>query len=446
MPTNKPDKTPVEVNHTDRGHAEFSPSGIKPLAVCAGYHGKDGNSKPAVLGTFIHEALETLDPTYQGKKIKVISLRWVKTKLRALIKKDPKIDFDFDEADIQTMNFLFHKIKKMEKKNLTKIFGEVVNKKWEGVNVFEVQLDMALGQNENFGTCDRLTIAPSGRFGLLADYKTGVSVIDFPRDNHQGINYAIGVFQKYPKLERLYFSFYVPQNGNKPQTDVFLRAELPELQRQIDTVITQAKEVRPLWQEGKAHPPIELLKAGDQCRFCRHVTRCEVPVKDVVDIFDIVTDGELTKAERDFLTNIEPTALLDPESHPEDVERLWMLAKRVIAWGEDYKSKVTALGNAGLEYPTLVLQSRAGRASIKDVEKIRDLAINTFGANESMVYEISAPPFAKLAALTEDDKGFREEAIRKGYAKKGATSYFMQAPRIPKKKAKKAAAKKAAKK
>ena len=233
MPTDKkPDAT--ELDHASRGHAEYSPSGIKPIAACAGYHGKDGNSKPAVSGTFVHEALETLDPTFKGREIKTITLKWVNAKLTKLKAKYDDIDFDFDEDDIEEMNIWFRMIKRMEKKHLKETFGVVVDKTWKGVNVFEVQLDMELGANSNFGTCDRLTIEPKGRVGLLADYKTGVSVIDNPRDNHQAVNYVIGVFQKYPKLERLYFAFYVPQNSREPQTDFFLLVELSELQTFID--------------------------------------------------------------------------------------------------------------------------------------------------------------------------------------------------------------------
>ena len=48
--------------HADRGHAEFSPSSLKYVAGCAAYHGKDGSSPAAEMGTRIHEALEVRDP------------------------------------------------------------------------------------------------------------------------------------------------------------------------------------------------------------------------------------------------------------------------------------------------------------------------------------------------------------------------------------------------
>lgn len=53
-------KTP---DHSDRGHAEFGPSGLKYVAACPGFHGKEGTSEAAEKGTRIHEALEIRDPS-----------------------------------------------------------------------------------------------------------------------------------------------------------------------------------------------------------------------------------------------------------------------------------------------------------------------------------------------------------------------------------------------
>ena len=53
----------TQPNHTDRGHAEFSPSALKYLAGCAGFQGTSGTSAAAEKGTRIHEALEIRNPT-----------------------------------------------------------------------------------------------------------------------------------------------------------------------------------------------------------------------------------------------------------------------------------------------------------------------------------------------------------------------------------------------
>tara|TARA_R100000426_G_scaffold20039_2_gene17267 strand:+ start:1976 stop:2266 length:291 start_codon:yes stop_codon:yes gene_type:complete len=50
-------------NHSNRGHAEFGPSGLKYIAACPGFHGAEGTSEAAERGTRIHEALEVHDPS-----------------------------------------------------------------------------------------------------------------------------------------------------------------------------------------------------------------------------------------------------------------------------------------------------------------------------------------------------------------------------------------------
>lgn len=50
-------------DHTSRDHAEFSPSGLKYLAGCPGFHGRDESNAAAERGTRIHEALEIRDPS-----------------------------------------------------------------------------------------------------------------------------------------------------------------------------------------------------------------------------------------------------------------------------------------------------------------------------------------------------------------------------------------------
>lgn len=51
------------VNHSERAHAEFGPSGLKYVKACPGFKGKEGTSEAAEKGTRIHEALEVHDPS-----------------------------------------------------------------------------------------------------------------------------------------------------------------------------------------------------------------------------------------------------------------------------------------------------------------------------------------------------------------------------------------------
>lgn len=129
--------------HSDRDHAEFSPSALKYIAGCAGYHGKEGTSAAAEKGTRIHEALEINDTTNLESE---------------------------EEVSI------FEQIVEEEE---SFIFNYAQNGRAEKRDYKEVQLTVELEGTSTWGTCDRLTMFDDGT-GILADYKTGISMIDPP--------------------------------------------------------------------------------------------------------------------------------------------------------------------------------------------------------------------------------------------------------------------------
>jgi len=143
-------------DHQSRGHAEFSPSSLKYVAACAAYQGRDGTSAAAEMGTRIHEALEVFDPS-------------------AL----------HNEEELA----IYEQIVEMEQDFMTN-FGDIA----EELN--EIQVEVALDGTETWGTCDRFLILKGGDRAVMADYKTGISIIDPPDKNWQAKAYTCGAFQK----------------------------------------------------------------------------------------------------------------------------------------------------------------------------------------------------------------------------------------------------------
>jgi len=128
------------VNHTDRDHAEFSPSALKYLHTCSGFHGKEGSSDAADMGTRIHEALEVRDPsTLQSEE---------EVNIYDQLVMDEKEVFDF-------------------------VFVDTL----DNVEIFrEKRLHLELDAlSPTFGTCDIVAISSLG-VALVADYKTGISI------------------------------------------------------------------------------------------------------------------------------------------------------------------------------------------------------------------------------------------------------------------------------
>ena len=122
-------------NHSDRGHAEFSPSALKYSAGCAGYQGRDGTSAAAEMGTRIHEAIEILDPSNLQSEQEVSIYNEI-----------------VSDQDEYLKNY----------KHNRRVTEEQA----------EIQLDVALNGTSTYGTCDYLVIFDNVD-ACLIDYKTG---------------------------------------------------------------------------------------------------------------------------------------------------------------------------------------------------------------------------------------------------------------------------------
>lgn len=344
----------IQQPHSERGHAEFSPSSLKYVKACAGFHGKEGTSQAAEMGTRIHEALEVRDPS-------------------AL--------HDEQELDI------YNQCCEMEDAYLAENMQDLEN----ATQYYEVQVDVALDGTSTYGTCDRLTISPSGKFGILADYKTGISNIDQPHSNMQAIAYTIGVFQKFPKLEQLFFAFYVPQRSSEPLAGAFLREELPDLIEVLSNVIKEGERVRPMWGGGQC-PPAGECNPTQNCRFCRHEDRCPALGGLVLDV--------ASNLKRQDFTNINIEAVDDPAA----VEELWNISKIVEAWAKRLRTRAMEMAKSGVEFPSLRLSSMGSPSKVVNNEKFVEIAKEMGVSYEELIENASFPvtSTAKLVGATAE--------------------------------------------
>lgn len=332
-------------DHTSRDHAEFSPSSLKYVAGCAGYDGREGTSAAAEKGTRIHEALEVRDPS-------------------AL--------HDDEELSI------YEQIVSDEESFTENFFGD---EPYEELN--EIQVTVELDGTETWGTCDRLLLA--GNKALMADYKTGISVIDSPRDNWQAKAYVLGAFQKYPDIENLTFVFYVPVREQVLHDD-FTREDVPTLTAELSKVIRRGEKVRPMWGDGE-YPDMELLSPTVNCRFCKHEDHCPALGGVAVEVASRVS----------MLPAIDIT---DPDD-PEVVEQLWAVAKIVSNWASRIKTKAIDMAKDGTEFSTLRLRSMGSTRKCTDNKKLMEVA-EDFDLSQEDVLSLANIPLAKLAALAGD--------------------------------------------
>lgn len=345
--------TKVKQPHSDRGHAEFSPSSLKYVAACPAYHGKDGSSAAAEMGTRIHEALEIRDPSALHNE---------------------------EEVDI------YEQCCQMEDTYLHTYYDH-----WDVVDChedlveqhYEVQVDVELDGTSTYGTCDRLSIY--GNYAVLADYKTGISTIDVPHANMQAIAYTIGVFQKYPQLDNIMFAFYVPQRHSEPLEGEFKRSELPSLIEVLSNVIKEGTRVRPMWGGGQC-PPAGECNPTQNCRFCRHEDRCPALGGLVLDV--------ASNLKRQDFTNINIEAVDDPAA----IEELWNISKIVEAWAKRLRTRAVEMAQNGTEFPSLRLASMGAPKKVVDNRKFLQIAMD-MGVDESDALAQASFPIKKVADL-----------------------------------------------
>ena len=338
------------IDHTSRDHAEFSPSSLKYVAGCGGYHGRDGTRAAAEKGTRIHEALEVHDPSalHNEEELEIYEqiVRDEELFLASIISSD-----DFANDQVEELN--------------------------------EIQVNVELDGTSTWGTCDRLTIYGSkSDKAIMGDYKTGISIIDSPKENWQAKAYTLGAFQRYPDLKEVIFVFYIPVRGEVIH-DTFIREDMPTLRKELTDVIKRGELIRPQWGNGK-QPDMDDLTPTVNCRFCRHEDHCPA------------LGGMALEVASRVASTIPMDADIDDPEDPEVVEQLYAVAKIVINWGNQLKSKAVEMAKDGVEFPTLRLKSMGATRKCTNNTKLLEIA-NSFDIDANEIIDLASLPLKKVA-------------------------------------------------
>ena len=328
-------------DHGSRGHAEFSPSSLKYVATCPGFKGRSGTNAAAEKGTRIHEALEIRDPS-------------------AL----------HDEEELE----IYEQIVKDEAEFMQEIIGD---EEYEEHN--EMLTHVQLNGTSTWGTCDRLILYADK--AIMGDYKTGISVIDSPRDNWQAKAYALGAFQKFKQIKEITFVFYVPVR-NEVLHDVFKREEMEEMTHELSLVILQGEKIRPQWEYGK--PAIADVNPTVNCRFCAFEAKCPALGAIAIQVAKRVADH-----------SIPDTDISDPDD-PKTLEELWAIAKIVTNWATRIKAKAITMAKEGKEFPSLRLKSMGATKKCNDNQKLAEIAKKHNLSDEELL-TLATFPLQKIA-------------------------------------------------
>lgn len=347
----------------ERPHAEFGPSGLKPLTYCRGFKNRGGTSKAAEKGTRIHLALET------GNTAEL----------------EDESEYDMYQACLADLD------------------SELALLEPGYARHDELRLHMDLGSCTTFGTAD--IVAIDGYNALLLDFKTGVSYIDTPPENWQAKAYAIGVFQMFPHVQFIKAVFSIPAR-QELLSGVYFRDFLPEYIREVGTLITEAAYVRRLW-ETLGQPPVELLQPNDNCAYCEFNESNRCPALGAL-IFDVVKRydaGGLLPADG----SIHGSDIDDPVV----LARLLPLAGLAEKWAGGIKSKamVTALRDKSL--PGYTLKSMGSPREISDAAAMKDYA-ESCGFSIDEILKAATFSISKLADVVKSKapRGQKTDAVR----------------------------------
>ena len=386
-----------QLDHSSRGHAKFSPSQLKYLKQCSAYQGTDGTNPAAERGTRIHEALEAQDPS-------------------AL----------HDEEELN----IYSEIVDEETNIVSAAFSDS-----EPDIIREIVLDIEHdAQTEQWGTLDFFAITKDRTKGLAIDYKTGWGGVDSPYNNMQARSYTLGLFQKYPELQKVTFVFLLPVRG-EVLSGVFMREEMGSLREEVSTIIHNAEITRPKWESGQ--PELEELNPGVDCRFCRYENKCPALGAVAVNVAsryikeheddlgkhaDLLPDGPISSKEID---------------DPEVLEKLYVTAIVVMKWAEGIKHKVLnlALEDGDEQFDNLKLRSLGAKKTTLDGNALIELGVKHGLTKEEIIDWEQAVPFSRVVELAKKKapkgkkagvaRDLENEALEEQIVEKGKTRYTL---------------------
>lgn len=327
-------------------HAKHGPSSLRSKEICPGYQSRQSTNPMAELGTRVHAALETDDFSNLPNSFEVmLAERCV-------------------EARANVMNFFNFYPKETFR---------------------EIRLDIDLEDGcHTFGTADEAMV--SGDTILAVDWKIGRGAIDDASVNAQAQAYTLGLFQKFPDVETVHFTFIIPQRDEITYA-TFTRADIPRITLRLSTIIRRAEHVHALWDSGQQVPPELLNPQTSICCYCANQHRCAALAKHALNLagkYD--TDIEIPDI-------VHGSEIDDPET----IAKLLPLVPIFEDWaaGIRKRSRDMVLVD-GVEIPGFAMKERAGSKTITSARAAWEILKDSMSVDEYLDL-MSDVPFNSLA-------------------------------------------------
>jgi len=382
----------------ERFHHPFSPSKLQPLEVSPLYEGETGDTEASTAGTKQHDfaerdVIDIDDPALLDSEMAaVLSCRVYRDKVLQNYAEPPTI----------------------LKEEYLPIDDEVIigpgehgpETRWAGTTA---------------GYADLCIISKCVTFADILDWKFGLWSVEPTENNLQGIAYLLGLFFRYPTLNKITVHFVLPHR-DEIDHHTFHREQFQALYLRVKSVVARAVEARTMLRERKME---NCRVTTASCLWCARKGRCETLAGLVLKVGKKYSPVAIP----DDLT---PSAIHDAASSTQLME----LSTLMEAWSKAVKKQICeyAIDNTDWmpEQYKLVERSDTKILDYKAVEK----SALACGVSQEQLDAMKKIPMTELHKVIMDLQprgekeaavtAFKEDLLASGASEKEPAIYFLQ--------------------
>ena len=232
----------------ERIHHPFSPSKMNYLDDCSAFKSNGGTNEAAEQGTFLHDLMEQMLKQWQQGKAKT-TLEQVANWVTA--------NHELADEEREYLRFCCKRVDTFLARKPSTVYTEL-----------RTHTRHPDGSELNGGFLDVLYIFSD--VGIIQDFKFGWQPVRPAAANLQGLNYALGILQEFPKLNRIGIEFIQPKL-NWVTSHVVERQDMFGVYSNLVRIVEQA-----IYCEKNPQDAQKYMKPGHYCGYCQHVGTCTV--------------------------------------------------------------------------------------------------------------------------------------------------------------------------
>jgi hypothetical protein len=215
------------------------------------------------------------------------------------------------------------------------------------------------------GYVDRWILSWDKTYAEVMDWKFGMWQVEEAANNLQGMAYTLGLFRRFPTLEKVRFYFKQPLIDYLTFSD-FTRADVARIYLRIQTIVARARLAREKGDFSMANPAVPV------CNFCARIGECPKVLALACKVGHKYHPVGIPES-------VTPSVAQDPKNTMLGLE----LASVLKVWAEAFRKQVTERvirGDAPMPegYQSQTIRKR----ELVDMAKYRELALEFLSSQE----------------------------------------------------------------